>query len=99
MSQDKEALECAKKRYSLWANFQIRNPKMLVAAFALIESLVNNNEFAEAAMISRTALEMINDINDDFIPSKDRPHFQAEVLLSLSLYYVLSCTPILSLIN
>ena len=56
MSQDKEALECAKKRYSLWANFQIRNPKMLVAAFALIESLVNNNEFAEAAMISRTAL-------------------------------------------
>ena len=78
MSKDLEALECAKQRYTLWATFQIRNPKMLVAAFALIESLVNNREFAEAEMISRTAFEMINDINDDFIPGKDRQHFLAE---------------------
>ena len=78
MSKDAEALECAKKRYTLWATYEIRSTKMLVAGIALIESLVNNKEYAEAEMIARTAFEMINDKNDDFIPTKERQQFIAE---------------------
>ena len=44
MGRDREALECAKERYTLWAMNHMRNPRMFNAAFGLIQSCIHNNE-------------------------------------------------------
>ena len=51
MGHNKEALECAKERYSLWAAGNMRNHGMIYAAFALIESLIHNKECEQALLI------------------------------------------------
>ena len=54
-NQKKESLECAQERYSLWAAGYMRNLGMLNSAFALIESLLHNAEYEQAALIAATA--------------------------------------------
>ena len=58
MCRDKEALECATERYNMWATTNIRNPRTIGASFPLIESLIRNEEFAQAQLIARTVYEM-----------------------------------------
>jgi hypothetical protein len=41
MNRQKDALECAKENYTLWAMNHIRNPKMFDAVFRLIQSFKN----------------------------------------------------------
>ena len=78
MGRKKEALECAKERYSLWAAGNMRHRGMLGAAFPLIEGLLHNNEFEQAELIARTAYEMITARYDNIIPEELRQLFLAE---------------------
>ena len=59
MGHNKEALECATERYNMWATNFMRNPRMIEAAFPLIQSLLFNNEFDKAHLIASTVHEMI----------------------------------------
>ena len=105
MGQHTEALECARERYSLWNTTHIRNPGtcssnddddltnlhgMLSAAFPLIESLIHNNEYAEAEPIARIAYETII-INGGLITPEDERHqflAQGSKLLALATYWL-----------
>ena len=78
MDQNKEALECAKERYSLWAAGNMRHHRMLVAAFPLIDSLLNNEEYEQAELIARTAYEMITNDVDNIIPEDQRQQLLAD---------------------
>ena len=78
MDRKKEALECAKERYSLWAAGNMRHCRMLFAAFALIDGLLHNREIEQAALIARTAYEMIINDTDNIIPDDEREHFLAD---------------------
>ena len=78
MDRKKEALECAKERYSLWAAGNMRHHGMLYAAFALIEGLIHNGEFEQAELIARTAYEMITARYDNIVPEDKRQRFQAD---------------------
>ena len=78
MGRKKEALESAKERYSLWAAGYMRNHGMLSAAFALIESLIHNKEYEQAALIARTAYEMITARYDNIIPVAQQQRFLAD---------------------
>ena len=77
MNRQKEALECAQERYSLWAAGYMRNSGMLYAAFALIDSLLNNHEYEQAALIAATAHEMVTCDTDNIIPEENRRTFIA----------------------
>ena len=77
MGREAEALECATERYGLWAAGNMHNPRMLHAAFPLIESLLHNKRYEQAALIARTAYEMIIASNDIIIPDDQRPRFLA----------------------
>ena len=77
LDQNKEALECAKERYSLWAAGNMRHHGMLRAAFPLIDSLLNNDECEQAELIARTAYEMITARYDNIIPEDQRQQFLA----------------------
>ena len=90
MGRHKESLECAKRRYSLWAAGYMRNAGMLDAAFPLIEGLIQNNEYEEAALISRTAHEMIINDTDNIIPEGQRQQFLADgsKFLALTTYWL-----------
>ena len=78
LDRKNEALECAKERYSLWAAGHMRNPGMLKAAFILIESLLQNNDFEQASLISSTAYEMIINDTDNVIPEDKRQRYLAD---------------------
>ena len=69
MGRYKEAKKCAEENYTLWAMNQMRNPGSIKAAFALIQSCINNEEYEDAEHYARHAMFMINDMADDFIPS------------------------------
>ena len=77
MDRNKEALECAKERYSLWAAGNMRHYGMLKASTSLIESLIQNKEYEQAELIARTAYEMITSRYDNIIPECHRQHFLA----------------------
>ena len=77
-NQEKQALECAQERYSLWAAGYMRHPGMLEAAFPLIEGLLHNHEYEQAALIANTAHEMIINDTDNIIPEEHRPCFLAD---------------------
>ena len=72
MYRHREALECVKERYTMWAMNHMRNPKMFIAAFALIESCLHNGEFEDAALYAHTAHEMVLKDADGIIPSDQR---------------------------
>ena len=69
MGRQKEALECVKENYTLWAMNHMRNPKMFGAAFGLIQSCLHNDEFEDALLYAHTAHEMIVNDADGIIPS------------------------------
>ena len=69
MNRHKEALECIKENYTLWAMNYIRNPRTINIALGLIQSCIHNHEFADAALYAHTAHEMIVNDTDGNIPA------------------------------
>ena len=78
MGRDREAMECAEERYTLWAMNHMRNPRSIRAALGLIQSCLHNKEYEDAEHYARHAMFMINDMTDNFIPSDERPQFLAD---------------------
>ena len=78
LGRQKEALECAKEKYTLWAMNHMRNPRMFGAAFGLIQSCLHNKAFDDAALYAHTAHEMIANDADGIIPSDQRESLLAE---------------------
>ena len=72
LDRQREALECIKENYTLWAMNHMRNPKMFDAAFGLIQSCIHNREFEDAALYAHTAHEMVLNDADGIIPSDQR---------------------------
>ena len=78
MDRHREAMECIKECYTLWAMNHMRNPGSMRAALGLIECCLHNQEYEDAENYARHAMFMINDMADNFIPSDERPWFLAE---------------------
>ena len=78
MGREKEALECATERYSMWATTFIRNPGTIQSAFALIDSLRRNKEFVQAQLIAGTVYEMTTHPETHDIPADKQEQFHAE---------------------
>ena len=72
LDRQREALECVKENYTLWAMNHMRNPKMFGAAFGLIQSCLHNDEFEDALLYAHTAYEMVFYDADGIIPSDQR---------------------------
>ena len=83
MNRQREALECVKERYTMWAMNHMRNPKMLNTAFTLIQSCIHNGEVKDAALYAHTAYEMVVNDNDGIIPSDQR-----QLLLARGSYWL-----------
>ena len=77
LNRHKEAMKCAEECYTLWAMYHIRNPLCMEAALALIDCCLHNKEFEDSEHYARHAMFMINDMNDNFIPSDQRSEFLA----------------------
>ena len=90
MGRDREAMECIKECYTLWAMNHIRNPGSIEAALGLIQSCLHNEEYEDAEHYARHAMFMINDMTDNFIPSDQRPRFLADAsrYLALAIYHL-----------
>ena len=88
LGRHREALECAKECYTLWAMNHMRNPGSMRAALALIQSCLHNQEYEDAILYAREAMFMINEMTDNFIPVDQRPRFLADAssLLALAIY-------------
>ena len=88
MARHREALECAKERYTLWAMNHMRNPGSMEAALSLIQSCIHNKEYEDAERYARHAYFMIAEMTDNFIPADQRPKFLADVshYLASSIY-------------
>ena len=78
LDRHKEALDCAKERYTLWAMNHMRNPRMFDAAFGLIQSCMHNKQFEDASLFAHTAHEMVSNDADGIIPSDQREKLPAE---------------------
>ena len=78
LDRHKEAMECAKECYTLWAMNHMRNPGSINAALHLIQSCIHNDKYEDAEHYARHAMFMINDMTDNFIPSEQRPQFLAD---------------------
>ena len=85
LDRHREALECAKENYTLWAMNHIRNPKMFNAAFKLIQSCMHNEQLEDALLYAHTAHEMVSKDADGIIPSDQREELIAEGSRWLSL--------------
>ena len=85
IDRQREAMECAKERYTLWAMNHLRHPGSMSAALALIESCLHNEEYEDAERYARHAYFMIAEMTDNFIPVNQRPWFLAEVSYYLAL--------------
>ena len=74
MGRDKEALECATEWYNMWATTNMRSPRMIEAAFPLIETLLRNKEFDKAHLIAGTVYEMtLHPMTNDIPENKQQP--------------------------
>ena len=78
LGRHREALECAKECYTLWAMNHLRNPGSMVAALQLIQSCLHNGEYEDAERYARHAYFMIAEMTDNFIPAVQRPRFLAD---------------------
>ena len=89
MGRYREALECVKECYTLWAMNHLRNPGSIEAALAMIQSCMHNHEFEDAEKYARHAMFMIAEMTDNFIPSDQRPPFLARgsYLLAAAIYH------------
>ena len=83
LNRQREALECAKERYTLWAMNHIRNPGMFRAAFGLIQSCIHNKEYEDALLYAHTAHEMVVNDADGIIQFDQR-----DVLLARGSYWL-----------
>ena len=86
LGQYREQLECAKEWYCLW-NTKPTDVGAIRAAFALIESCIQNNECADARLYASTLLEIINHKHDNKIPEDQRQPYLAQ-----GAYYLASAT-------
>ena len=84
LGRHKEAHECIKECYTLWAMNHLRNPGSMTAALAFIESCIHNKEFEDAERYARHAYFMIAEMTDNFIPSDQYPQFLADVSFELA---------------
>ena len=78
MDRHREALECIKECYTLWAMNHMRNKGSLRAALSLIQSCLHNNEFEDAESYARHAYFMIAEMTDNFLSVDERPVFLAD---------------------
>ena len=85
MDRNREGMECAEERYTLWAMNHMRNPGSMEAALSLIESCIHNGKYEDAEHYARHAMFMINEMTDNFIPSDQRSYFLAEASYYLSM--------------
>ena len=72
-----EQLECAKEWYCLW-NTRPTDMGAICAAFALIDSCIQNKEYADAHLYASTLYEIINHKHDNKIPADRRQHYIAQ---------------------
>ena len=75
-----EALQCAKDKYNMWAMARgPAHPLTIHAAFYLIECLIHNKEYEDAALFARTLWEIIhtNNHRDNEIPADRRQKYVA----------------------
>ena len=79
LDRDREALECIKECYTLWAMNHMRNPGSMNAALLLIQSCLHNKQYEDAEHYARHAYFMIAEMTDNFIPADQRPQFLADV--------------------
>ena len=79
LDRQKEALECIKECYTLWAMNHMRNSGSMQAALHLIQSCMHNNEYEDAERYARHAYFMIAEMTDNFIPVDQQPRFLADV--------------------
>ena len=90
LGQYREQLECAKEWYCLW-NTKPTDLPAIDAAFALIESCIQNNKYDDAVLYASTLWEIINHKHDNKIPEDRRQayiargaYFLAQATLHLS---------------
>ena len=77
LGQNREQLECAKEWYCLW-NTKPTDMGAIDAAFALIQSCMANNEYADAHLYASTLWEIINHKHDNKIPDDQRQRYIAK---------------------
>ena len=77
LGQYREQLECAKEWYCLW-NTMPTDVGAIDAAFFLIQSCMNNNEYADAHLYASTLWEIINHKHDNNIPDDQRQSYIAQ---------------------
>ena len=80
----REQLECAKEWYCLW-NTKPTDVGAICAAFALIESCIQNNEYVDAHLYASTLNEIINHKYDNKIPEDQRQRYIAKGAYFLAL--------------
>ena len=78
MDRQREALECVKENYTMWAMNHMRNPKTIESAFRLIQSCIHNKEYEDATLYAHTAYEMVLYDTDGIIPAAQRRQFLAD---------------------
>ena len=79
LDRHREALECIKECYTLWAMNHLRHPGSMKAALNLVQSCMHNDEYEDAEHYARLAYFMIAEMTDNFIPVDEQPWFLAEV--------------------
>ena len=77
MGQHREQLECAKEWYCLW-NTKPTDMGAIDPSFFLIQSCMNNKEFADAHLYASTLYEIINHKHDNKIPDDQRQQYIAQ---------------------
>ena len=77
LGQHREQLECAKEWYCLW-NTKPTDVGAIDAAIALIQSSIQNNQYADAVLYASTLWEIINHKHDNKIPDNQRQHYIAD---------------------
>ena len=92
LGRHREALECIKECYTLWAMNHLRNPGSMNAAIALIQSCIHNKEYEDAERYARHAYFMIAEMTDNFIPVDQQPSFLARVSRYLAVAIHMSVT-------
>ena len=86
LGQYREQLECAKEWYCLW-NTKPTDVGAIQAAFALIQSCMQNKEYADAHLYASTLFEIINHKHDNKIPDDQRQQYIAQ-----GAYYLATAT-------
>ena len=85
LNRHREAHECIKECYTLWAMNHLRHPGSMNAALSLIQSCLHNDEYEDAERYARHAYFMIAEMTDNFIPSEQQLQFLADASYYLAL--------------